>query len=170
MSLIDIIRQSKNGGCIALGVADDAISALHGNGRYDLVLFASREDKPPPIALDDLKHRQVRILHAPLEDGPPLGISSLLILNQAADLVRRSFEKDRRILITSAGGRNRCALIAALALDKRYGCGGVEALREVRSRRTRSEQPALVNPHFVTLLEGIPRRPNGALRLDREAA
>ena len=170
MSLIDIIRQTRSGGVIAVGTADDAITALTGSS-YHLVVFAGAEHGPPPQALRDKTGRTTKVFHAPLvDDARPIGVAELLVLNQAAEYVRQAFSKDRRVLITSAGGRNRACLIAALALEKKYGCGGKEAIREVRDRRVRGPQPALSNPHFIALLARIARKPNGVLRLDKEAA
>lgn len=63
----------------------------------------------------------------------------------AADWVVEMFEAGRRVLVTCAAGRNRSGLVSALALMKRRGLSGEEAVARVQAMR----KDALTNESFA---------------------
>lgn len=94
----------------------------------------------------------MRVIHCPLPDGP-LTRSEEQAAFEAARLVVKALKRGDHVLVTCAMGRNRSALIAALALHKLTGKPGAWCARFVRERRRdREGTPALDNRHFVRLL------------------
>lgn len=90
----------------------------------------------------------------------------------AAARVVNSFRADgKRVLVTCAQGKNRSALVAAIALMQSNGLSASTAIAQVRANRKLPERTmngamALANPGFVTFLHELEKSPRaGARRL-----
>lgn len=161
---IDIILHPKdlNGGKIkpssrlAMGDMVDATMALD-DARWDVVFFCAREVPPPPQAMSD-RVRKVRAYSCALDDAE-LTKEAAFLAAQAANIAARYFLTGARVLVTCAAGKNRSALVTALAIDALTGEGGKTAAGLVRVKRTSLlNPPALTNGSFVVFLSQIEPR------------
>ena len=153
---VDVIV-AKNRATICMGRDRDAFDAVHGK-RFDLVLFCAKEFGPPPQALNEAKVARARralAYHCPLSDAV-LTRDEAFLASRASALVANAFLKGKEVLVTCMEGRNRSALVVALALHHLSGEGGGAAIRAVRQRRLFASGPVLSNPTFVSYLESIP--------------
>jgi hypothetical protein len=154
---------AQYGGIIFIGNAEDAIRALNEDKEFHLVVFCAKELGPPPLVFHPTKpllKRRTRVYHAPLDDAE-LTRDELFIALRAANLVAATFLARKRVLVTCMEGRNRSALVTALALDMLSSEGGLAAREAVRQRRVRAKGPVLSNPSFAKVLENIPPRLGG---------
>lgn len=122
-------------------------SALHRAGVRTLVLCAA-EHQPQAAAFD-----YVGVIHAPLDDAA-LTPAGVLIVRRAARACCRTMPHGN-VLVTCAEGRNRSALVAALAVHMSTGMSGADCVRLIRRRRRLNEGHALTNPFFVHWLSGL---------------
>jgi len=94
----------------------------------------------------------VLVVHAPIDDARPSAEEQQTIRN-AATIVAGYLKEGRRVLVTCAQGRNRSAVVAAMALKMitRAPCQDVvKVIKHYRERDARG--PVLCNQHFVNLL------------------
>lgn len=78
----------------------------------DVVAFTAEEHQPPAYRL-----AHVRIIRAPLtDDGFPLPARQWQAAISAASKVRHHLDLSERVLVTCHAGKNRSALVAAMAL------------------------------------------------------
>ena len=158
---VDVIV-AKSRATICMGRDRDAFDAVQGK-RFDLVVFCAKEFGPPPEALGEAKvvrQRRAATYHCPLADAV-LTRDEAFLAARASDLVASYFLKGKEVLVTCMQGRNRSALVVALALHRLSGEGGGAAVRAVRQRRLFADGPVLSNPTFVAYLESIPPRSGG---------
>lgn len=121
-------------------------------GRYqkyfDVIVFTAEEVQPP-----DEDYPGVRVRRFPFADEDPASDEDMLTAWDAAEAVARDMDRGRRVLVTCAMGRNRSALVAALALYLQGGFTGPQAMTRLRMRRRdRFGNRALSNPAFQALL------------------
>jgi protein-tyrosine phosphatase len=115
-------------------------------------VLCAGEIQPP-----DVHFPGVEVLRARLDDsGPPPTQKECLEAAKAGLAVAEALNRDQRVLVTCAQGRNRSALVAGLALHERYGMSGAQAVHHLRMAR--SAVPVLTNPHFVCALFRLPRQ------------
>jgi protein-tyrosine phosphatase len=97
----------------------------------------------------------VEVLHAGIDDAPSLSKDELDKVMAAAYVAGKRLLRNQTVLVTCAMGRNRSALIAALALCARYGMRPDESIKRLRAARGK----ALTNTYFEALLRQLcPRR------------
>jgi protein-tyrosine phosphatase len=98
----------------------------------------------------------VIVLHAPMsDDANPDNFDVAL---QAAERVKREWSRGRTVLITCLMGRNRSALVAALALVLMTSLPARDVVDHIRSlRKDPVGVRALSNPHFIAFLNQIDR-------------
>lgn len=98
----------------------------------------------------------VEVLHAGIDDtSRPPDRDEISKVVAAAYVVDQRLRRNRTVLVTCAMGRNRSALVAALAMCGRYGMPPSESIKRIRAARGR----AMENPYFVELLGQLcPRR------------
>jgi len=109
---------------------------------FDVVVLAAEEYQP------DLPG--YRVLHVPLDDGPPPDKVTRLRIRSAARTVADHVRIGHRVIVTCWQGRNRSGVIAGLALVEL----GVPRDRAVR--RIRELRDGLTNPYFRAMVEGRP--------------
>lgn len=90
----------------------------------------------------------VEYVHAPFPDGKRLDPHFVLDVGHR---VACEIAASRRTLVHCHGGRNRSALISALALRFLTGCSGTEAMAAIRTARP----GALANETFVRYLADL---------------
>jgi protein-tyrosine phosphatase len=118
----------------------------------DVIVFTAEEYQPDATAFPG-----VRVRHCPFDDTRVPSDRDIGTAWSCAEAVARDMRRGRRVLVTCRMGRNRSALVAALALHLVTGESGAEVFRLVRSRRTDDVGvPALSNPTFQRLLVALP--------------
>jgi hypothetical protein len=126
--------------------------------RFDVLVLAAKEAQPPARLFLGM-----RVIYAPLDDsGEPMTDKEVRTAIWAAVRVRELLDAGKRVLVTCWQGRNRSALIAALALmlppmpkrgriSRTPSCflstHAIAALRMARG------PAALSNPWFLQMLE-----------------
>lgn len=120
--------------------------------RFEVIVFASDEYQP-----DEGMFPGVRVRKCPFDDTRRPTEQDLATAWAAAEAVARDMRRGRRVLVTCLMGRNRSALVAALALHLVTGERGVEIVRIVRERRVDDTGvTALDNPTYRALVEVLP--------------
>jgi len=77
---------------------------------WDVIVFTAEEYQP-----DRGLFPRVRVRHFPYDDTSPPSDRDLMTAWSAAEEVARYLRQGRRVLVTCRMGRNRSALVAALA-------------------------------------------------------
>lgn len=131
----------------------DRESALVDHERFQLLVLCAEEFQPSRHHFSPT----TAIAYAPNDDSE-LTRAQFKIARQAAHEVARRVRLGHDALVTCIAGRNRSGLVTAMAIHILSGCGGREAARIVRTRRTTVDVPALTNENFVRTLERIPSR------------
>jgi len=112
---------------------------------FDLLVLCAEEYQPSARAFPG-----VEVIHAPFDDndiGPfP---REKQIAKKAAKRVAHALRQDSNVLVTCRAGRNRSALVCALALVEN-GYDPVRCIQLIQSRRDHS----LSNQWFVDLIAG----------------
>lgn len=121
--------------------------ALYRAGVRMLVLCAA-EHQPQAAVFD-----YIGVIYAPLDDAA-LTSAGVSTARHAARACYRMMPHGN-VLVTCAEGRNRSALVAALAVHMSTGMSGADCVRLIRRRRRLSEGHALTNPFFVHWLSGL---------------
>lgn len=112
---------------------------------FDVLVLAAGELQPERTAFHGA------VLRCPIPDG----VLTTHELGRAAIVARTVAEaiaNGRRSLVTSSAGMNRCAFIAALALQHLTGMSADAIVSLIRSRR---HHLALNNQYFVTVVQAI---------------
>ena len=135
---------------ILLGSAPKHGKALARAG-VDVLVLCAEELQPRSSEFPGL-----HVLHAPMtDDAAPGNFDTALA---AAEIVKREWAKGRTVLITCAMGRNRSALVAALALVFITDMSARDVVDHIRSLR---HDPwggiALSNPMFLQFLVSLDR-------------
>lgn len=112
--------------------------------RFDVLVLAAMEHQPSSRCFPGVK-----VIHAPIDDGPQVPDNELRIVQQASILVANALRHGKRVLVTCWQGRNRSGFIVALALV-RLGCAPDKAIELIR--RARGET-ALSNQAFVKIIQ-----------------
>ncbi len=111
---------------------------------FDMIYLVSAEYQLPPGAFPDVSVRRM-----PFDDSMQPTREDLATAWLAAESVARNIRRGRRVLVTCSLGRNRSALVAALALHLLTGQSGAFAMATVQARRVdRLGVHALANPAF----------------------
>jgi hypothetical protein len=119
---------------------------------FDTIVFTAMEHQPSAES-----YPGVRVRHHPFDDSVSPTKKDLEAAAMASAAVARDLQRGRRVLVTCAMGRNRSALVAALALQRCTGAAGADVLSLVRARRTDAVGVrALSNPAFQKLLRSLP--------------
>lgn len=111
--------------------------------KIDTLVLCAMEIQPPRLAFHG------RVLRCPLDDTE-LGHNELSMALIVSKEVSLDLMANKTVLVTCAQGRNRSALVAALALGRITRRSAAQIIEIIRSRRRRD---CLSNPHFVTYLE-----------------
>lgn len=120
--------------------------------QFDVIVFTAEEYQPPASYFPGVKVR-----HFPYDDKQPPSQTDLMTAWSGAEAVASDLRRGRNVLVTCRMGRNRSALVAALALHLVTGEPGRECLRIVRSKRTDQEGiRALSNKAFQQYLTALP--------------
>jgi protein-tyrosine phosphatase len=90
-------------------------------------------------------------VRCPIPDGA-LDNQEVVRVLVSARVVADALVSRRRVLVTCAQGRNRSALVAAMALARVTRLGAEDLVRLMRAKR---DPQALSNPHFRELLARI---------------
>jgi protein-tyrosine phosphatase len=99
----------------------------------------------------------VEVHNLPFDDSHAPTRNDLHIASEASRRVARDLSLGKRVLVTCRMGRNRSALVAALALKRLAQIPGRKAYELVRSRRVdRTGVRALENPTFARMLVNLP--------------
>lgn len=136
MSGYSYLYRDPSGGQIAQGSAPPVNVALP----FDVVVLAAMEYQP---ALPGFK-----VLHVPLDDGPPPTRADRAIIRGAARRVADHVRAGDRVLVTCWQGRNRSGVISGLAM-RELGVDGRSAAARIRQARN-----GLTNPHFYAIVAG----------------
>jgi hypothetical protein len=120
--------------------------------RFDVMVFTAEEH--PPV---EGMYPGVRVRYFPFDDAREPAQRDLMTAWTAGEAVARDIRRGRRVLVSCRMGRNRSALVAALAIHFVTGASGAEALELVRSRRVDDVGVrALSNQAFQRLLRSLP--------------
>lgn len=111
---------------------------------FEVVVLAAREYQPDMPGF--------RVLHVPLDDGPPPSHADRVRIRGAARRVADHVRAGDRVLVTCWQGRNRSGVIAGLAL-RDLGVPGAHAADRIQRARN-----GLTNPHFRAMVVGSPER------------
>jgi len=119
--------------------------------RFDVVVLVSEEYQPPDSAFPG-----VRVHRVPFDASIRPTSADFRMAIEAAKSVASDIVRGRRVLVTCSMGRNRSALVAALAIHRATGVSGRRAADYVRRRRVDSlGVRALSNPAFVKFLSAF---------------
>lgn len=133
----------RNGAILAVGPRPPMGSAVARGGFHMLVLSA--ESYQPPAS----RFPGVHVLHVPLnDDGRPMTNAERAAARRAAGIVVRELARGHHVLVTCEQGRNRSALVAAIALVL-TGQQRPRAIATLRRMRTN----ALTNQDFERMLQ-----------------
>lgn len=117
---------------------------------FDRIYFVAEEIPPGPAFAPE----QARYYGF---DDRDLDQETLTTARIAADSVTRDLIQGRRVLVTCAMGRNRSALVSALAMHMMTGMPGAEIAAFIAGKRTdQLGTPALSNDAFRAYLEALP--------------
>ena len=95
-----------------------------------------------------------RTIHAPFDDTAHPSSEDLRTALDAAKAVNVQRARGRRVLVSCIQGRNRSALVAAIALMLAEGLSAQQAISAVRAqRKLPSGELVLANPAFVAFLK-----------------
>ncbi len=119
---------------------------------WDVIVFTAEEYQP-----DAKLFPNVRVRHFPYDDSNRPSAKDLDTAWSAAEEVARYLREGRRVLVTCRMGRNRSALVAALAVYIVSGAPGREVCALVREKRVdQTGTNALENRSFRELLRALP--------------
>lgn len=120
--------------------------------RFDVIVFTADEYQPPASMFPG-----IRVRHFPFDDSGRPTDRDLETAWAAAEAVARDLRRGQRVLVTCRMGRNRSALVAALALYLITEAPGADILALVRDRRTDAVGvQALANRTFQAYLRALP--------------
>lgn len=120
--------------------------------RFDVIVFTADEYQPPAQAFPG-----VRVRHFPYDDQAQPTERDLMTAWSGAEAVARDLRRGRNVLVTCMAGRNRSALVAALAVHLVTGEPGRACLGLVRAKRIDQEGiRALSNKAFQQYLIALP--------------
>lgn len=130
-------------------------SAPSRNAGFSYIVLCAKEYQPNPKIFAPAKVRRIPLSDVEEPLAPPV--------RHALDLHTRSiaeaWARDHRVLVTCIMGRNRSALVSALALSKIVDCHPREAAVHVRETRIDPlGVPALENTHFWNYLQDYPKQ------------
>ena len=119
---------------------------------WDVIVFTAEEYQSKAASFPN-----VRVRHFPYGDDSPPSARDMDMAWTAAEEVARYLRQGRRVLVTCRMGRNRSALVAALALYLVSGEPGAEVCALVREKRVdQTGTNALANRSFRELLRALP--------------
>ena len=117
--------------------------------RFDVIVLAAEEYQPTAAEIGART-----VVHAPLDDGPPMTAREKRAALQAAAHVATAVRHGKRVLVTCNMGLNRSGLITALSLMLGAHVPRERAVALVRRARG---PDALANPHFLVFLSDVAR-------------
>ena len=119
---------------------------------WDVIVFTAEEYQPKAALFP-----KVRVLHYPYDDSNPPSQRDMDTAWTAAEEVAGHLRERRRVLVTCRMGRNRSALVAALALYIVSPANGADVCALVREKRVdQTGTNALANRSFRELLRALP--------------
>lgn len=119
---------------------------------WDVIVFTAVEYQPKAALFP-----RVRVLHYPYDDANPPSRRDMDTAWTAAEEVAAHLRSGRRVLVTCRMGRNRSALVAALALYIVSPVNGAEVCALVREKRVdETGTNALENRSFREFLRTLP--------------
>jgi protein-tyrosine phosphatase len=101
---------------------------------FDVIVLSAMEHQP--------ELRGYRVLHVPLDDGPPPDAPTRAYIRMAAREIARLVRSGRRVLVTCWQGRNRSGVLSGLALVE-LGVPPDHAIRRIARLRN-----GLTNPYY----------------------
>jgi len=120
---------------------------------FDVIVLVSDEYQPEEKAFRGV----MRVRRFPFDDSRDPTNHDLQTAWTAAEAVARDLRRWRLVLVSCRIGRNRSALVAALAIYLLTGVSGEEAMQMVREARVDDTGTrALSNPAFRDLLVALP--------------
>lgn len=120
---------------------------------FDVIFFCADEWPPPPGGIPGVKIRRCAF-----DDSARLTNADIQTAMAAAQQVARDLVKGRTVLVTCMMGRNRSALVSALALHMLTGESATRMGRLVQSkRRDPMGVPALSNDAMWDVLRDVDR-------------
>ena len=120
-------------------------------GPFDVVVLVSKEYQPAHGEIQGVIVRRF-----PFDDSLHPTDTDFRTAWAAASAVTDDIMRGRRVLVTCNMGRNRSALVAALALHMVTGMSGADALKAVQARRVDLlGVRALSNPAFRAFLRRV---------------
>lgn len=111
--------------------------------KIDTLVLCAQEIQPAFTAFHGT------LLRCPIDDAE-LTSNELAMVMMASKRVASDLLQNRTVLVTCAQGRNRSALVAALALGQITRRSSAQIIELIRARRRRD---CLTNPAFVTIIE-----------------
>jgi len=127
---------------------------MPGLREFNVIVLCADEYQP-----EASKFPGVVVEHFPFDDRQNLSKQELAMPVRAARRVVDHLKKGRRVLVTCQMGRNRSALVSALALHLATGKNGKTCADHVRKKRVDpSGVHALSNPSFYRALAKLPGR------------
>lgn len=121
---------------------------------FDVIVLCANEYQPEQGAFP-----HATLEHFPFDDRTDLTKEELKVPVKAARKVAEHIQAGRRVLVTCQMGRNRSALVSALALHFTTGRPGLACANHVRKRRVDpTGARALSNQGFWRALAKIPGR------------
>ncbi len=119
---------------------------------WDVIVFTAEEYQPAARLFP-----KVRVLHYPYDDESPPSQKDMDTAWTAAEEVAGHLRARSRVLVTCRMGRNRSALVAALALYIVSPASGADVCKLVREKRVdQTGTNALENRSFRELLRALP--------------
>lgn len=113
--------------------------------KVDTLVLCAQEIQPTTLAFHG------RVLRCPLPDAK-LTVPELHRAVGTSNVVARELASGKVVLVTCAQGRNRSALVAALALGQVTRLSADELVDLMRKKRSRY---CLSNPHFRAILQRV---------------
>ena len=119
---------------LAQGSAPPPVSGIP----FDVIVLSAMEYQP------DLPG--YRVLHVPLDDGPPPDKTTRMRIRRAAREIADRVRAGQRVLVTCWQGRNRSGVLAGLAMVD-LGVPPIQAVGRIRRLRD-----GLTNVHFRAMV------------------
>jgi len=142
-----VLRGAIKGGQLVVGGYAEGRAP---DGAISLVVWTCAEHAPPVLPI-----RVHPCPVAPLGPSRALSAEAIAALDLAAVEVVSALRDGLHVFVASADGRQRGPLVAALAIHKLEGQGGLPAMLRIRQNRLRAPGPVLDHPACVRYLTSL---------------
>lgn len=117
---------------------------LPGHYAFDVIVLCASDYQPPAEHFPG-----VDVIHAPFDDTYQPTDDDVTMAMRAAHTVLKHLKAGKRVLVTCWAGHNRSALVAALAMKRKWKADAATVVQQIRAAR----EHTLHNKSFVKILE-----------------